>query len=238
MAQSLTAVANGDLTVTLTLTGGTAGQVVDVYAAVLNHGPAADWQPLTVAVLDGTGVWSDTFAAPRGLWVFAGVSMGVPWGMFARVVNAAEDATATLVRKAIRARIELLALPGLMGVFENLSVRDAANLEYPCVVITSEDVAETDEGSMSLTDDVGYPNRLTIADRIDMQDARRLPTFEKWRQTIARAFRHGPLDSPAENFDTRVEYDAIIHPNLPEFEHTVSELTVRAICREPRGLGL
>jgi hypothetical protein len=236
MPATLTTTDNGDLTVTAALAGGGAGDAVDLYATRLDLSDAAGaWASGPAVTLDGTGAASAVLTLPsRGLWHFLAVANGVPWGTAARVLvtdgGATPLAVLTQVRRAIKARIETLGLPFQL-VAENIARDDEANLAYPCVILTSENVAESEDGGLNLTDDVGYPVRVTIADRIDAQDVVMMPSYEYWRETIQRAFRSHRLDSPFENLICRIEPDAIVDPVEPLFQKLVSEFTIRAVCR-------
>lgn len=141
------------------------------------------------------------------------------------------QATATQLRKAVKAAIELLGLP-IVEVVEQWTP-DETDLAYPVVILTPENTAETTEGSMNLTDDIGYPVRVMIADKQEHYDHDALPDYELWRQKIADRFRNKQLASMPSNVICRIEWDGIINPNLPKFMYAVSELVVRGVCREP-----
>lgn len=191
---------------------------------------------------------SEDFAGDRSGSVVMGLAKGYYFAIardttdqslsamtYFRVTDGA-DAVASQVRDAIKARIELLALPGCQEVAIQMTP-DESNLKFPCVLITPHDLQETDEQFLSTLDDIGRPNRVMICHREDAIDHAVIRVLDKWRQDIERAFRNQQMPSPREVVRMRVEYDYIINPNLPKFQFMVSEFVIRVVTREPRGLG-
>lgn len=140
--------------------------------------------------------------------------------------------TATRLRQYVADAIAALGLP-FVAIEQQWTPVDETNLSFPCVILTVENVQETWEGDMNLTDDIGYPVRVMICDKQDAYDHDTLPDYETWRQTIVDRFRNQQIPVGV-NVLCRVEWDAIINPNLPKLMFVVSEFVVRGIFREPR----
>lgn len=148
------------------------------------------------------------------------------------------DAVATRVRAAIKARLLLLDLPEIDGrVYEQFYPDDSA-ATYPCVFLTLEGQSEQEVESTALSDYVAYPVRVMIADTHHPGDHTMLAAYEKWRELIAAAFRNHQLAAVPESVRCRIEPLVIADPSLPMYQHFVSGLVVRAVCKVPRGLGV
>lgn len=218
---------------TAALTADDPGDVWAVYAGPLGN-------PATLAHVGdvvGTGTITVPGSGPLSV-VTEGISLAVftPPGSSVLTATDGTKSTATQFRRAVRDAILLLGLP-IVDVVEQWTP-DETDLEYPVVILTPENTMETTEGSMNLTDDIGYPVRVMIADKQERYDHDALPDYELWRQTIADRFRNRALESPANNFICRIEWDGIINANLPKFMYAVSELVIRGMCREPNNRGV
>src|SRR5262249_15622358 len=108
---------------------------------------------------------------------------------------------------------------------------------YPCICLAI-DAAETQPGTLTGRDDIGYPVRLAIVVRADTNTISNRQTYLAWRQQIFRAFRNQRYDV-AEIIMTTVGRHDIIQPAAKDDrrpEHlVVSSMIIRAVSREPRG---
>lgn len=233
MALVVTFADNGDGTATATVAG-SAGGLVAVQGARLTSSTG----PLAWAVLDSRlGDGDVTFAATPGLYVGRGVEAGLesPPYYFA-VTTGAGLSVATRVRNSITDRITALALPCSSRVFVQVDENEL-NLSFPCTVLSPVGLSESRRSVVAGLDDIGRPTRILILDRADRYDPRKLPDWELWRQTIERAFHNQRMPGVIESFKTEVDNEAIVTAELPKYQYMVSQLVIRAWCRERRGFG-
>lgn len=226
---------NGDGTIDYVVNG-VSGATYNVYYAPLSALPDPDWTLLD-QVTEG-----DTNTAPLPNGYYFGYAYNLYGTDFAPpvyfYVTSTDEAVATRFRAAIKARIQLLALDGIASdrIYEQWTP-DETNLDYPCIVLTPQNVRETVRANFTNTSDIGRPCRVLICDRVDKLEHDKLPRYELWRQQIERAFSEQQLPAPFENVICKIEHDAIIDPHEPAFQMMVSEFAIRGIMREPRGLG-
>jgi hypothetical protein len=222
-----------DGTGVLAAVAGTLGAAVTVYAAGVADrtpfGPAGSRTgdgPLTLAL------------PPRLYWLHAATAAAV-----SPVVGVAAtdglDKVPTRCRAAVAALIGAMDLTGLTRIYEQI-YPDETGVTYPCVQITVEGAAETTgPNGTYAADEVGYPVRVAICDRLSQPpDHRKLPQYEAWRYAISRAFDGRFLDGVPESTRCQVEPYLIADPLLPQYAHYVSGLMVRCFCRVPRGVGV
>jgi hypothetical protein len=174
---------------------------------------------------------------PLGLWFLYLSSAGVLAQTSYVSSSDSALAVATRCRRSVCDTIRLLTIPPASRVYEQ-SFPDPQNVAFPCVLVTVDGVSETDESGLSTRDDVGRPVKVQIADRRSKSDHAKLPDYELWRQAIERCFRNQQLAGVPESKICRIEPYVILDANLPQFEYMVSGLVVRAVCREPRGVGV
>lgn len=221
-------------TATATVTN-TAGEVVNVYTSPFTGYPGS----LPAWTLSGTRAGDGTLTlnlSPGYYWAYAMADQMELSNLVYFQVSSSAEAWATLVRRAIRARILTLGLP-IADVYEQWTP-DESNVTFPCVMLTVENVMETREQVMSLRTDIGRPTRVMICDRQDKYDHARLPDYEMWRQKIERSFSEQQLFvAGVQTVVCKIEYDAIVQPELPKYQFMVSEFVIRTITREPRGFG-
>lgn len=144
---------------------------------------------------------------------------------------------------AVQELIIALHLPGVADasvVVQKLPwARKFTDGVYPFPgVIVSPLGAETmhpEQGTNRL-DDVGYPVHVSIVAADNQDLTSNLGAYLLWRESIARAFRNQPLDGVPEIIRCTVEPQQIVLPE--EFTKGVfhSELLLRFVSREPRGL--
>lgn len=235
MAAALTVVDNADGTgATATVTGSGIGSANSVYVAKAN-GEAGVITP----TLGGSRVGNGTvdLALAKGLWFAYLTSDGVLANLCYFGATDGLDAVATRVRRAIADTIRLLPIPPAARVYEQI-IPDPENASFPCVMLTVDGVSETDEPGLSTRDDIGRPVKVMIADRCNERDHTKLDLYEYWRQSIDRCFRNQQLAGIPESKYCKIEPYIIIDLNMPQYQYMVSGLVVRAICREPRGVGM
>ena len=234
MAATLTIADDEDGTgATATVAGGGAGaaNVVTVYKATGRVGSMVG----TAYTRTGNGTLSLPVA--RGLWFALLTTDGVPAGMVYFAATSGLDAVATRVRRAVADTIRLLNIPPAERVYEQM-IPDESNVSFPCVLVTVDGVQESQETGLSTVDDIGRPVKVAIADRGGKREAQKLAEYEYWRQSIDRCFRSQQLAGIPESVICRIEPNLIIDPNLPQYDYIVTGLVVRAVCREPRGVGV
>lgn len=173
-----------------------------------------------------------------GLWWAYLTSDGVFSGLYYFSATDGLAAVATRCRWSVRDTIRLLSIPPAARVYEQ-AFPDPSDVEFPCTLVTVDGVQETEETGLSTRDDRGRPIKIQIADRADRREViKRLPEYEFWRQSIERCFINQRLAGVPESIKCKIEPYVIIDPSMPQYEYMVSGLVVRAICREPRGVGV
>ncbi len=136
---------------------------------------------------------------------------------------------------AIKTVIEGLPLAGSPPVYDQLFPNDKV-VTLPCILLTLEDMQETQPGILTGLDDIGYPVRVSIVDRNDGDYTVNRPKYLLWRQEIFRAIRNQRLPAVTESAMTFVEPAPIVDKNLPAYAYFISSLVVRCISREKRGV--
>lgn len=144
-----------------------------------------------------------------------------------------------------KATLNLLNLPTFAGgvissaaIFDVLNDKDPNNT-LPCILMTTDKGRKSNEASLNGRDDLGYPIKLLIKDTCIKWDNSRRSLYRGWEQAIYRAFNNQrmPGISPGgTSIVNRVEVGDVT-PVSQEAPQVVCDITVRAICREPRGVG-
>lgn len=233
MAAAFVITDNGDGTgATATVTGSGVGvsNVVTVFRATGQTGE------MTGTPHSRTGDGTISLPVELGQWFAYATSGGAAAGVFYFAASDVTLAVATRVRRAIKNTLELLSLPPAQRVYEQM-YPDERNIAFPCALVTVEGLSETVAQSFSQRDDIEHPVKVEIADRHGKNDHKMLPTYERWREAFARCFVAQQLAGVPESVTCRVDFNIIIDPNLPNYDHVVSGFIVRAVCREPRGVG-
>lgn len=230
---TLTVVDNADGTgATATIAGSSGGANVVYVGRVV--GTVGNMAVLTSAARTGDG--AVTLALAKGLYFAWLVTDGALQAVYYFGATDGLNAVATRCRRAVCDTIRLLNIPPAARVYEQ-AYPDEVNVKYPCILVTVEGVGETADQGLSTRDDIGRPVRVGIADRWDRREHTKLPDWEYWRQCIDRCFREQQLAGVPESKICHIEPYVIIDPNMSQYEHMVSGLVVRAVCREPRGVG-
>lgn len=221
-------------TATATITG-TLGDTVSVYTGRVNGQLGA--VPMTLAG-SRVGDGNLTLTLSRGyFFAYAITPSQARSDLTYFKVTDGQDAVATRIRAGVVATMKLVPIPCCVNIYEQM-FPDESNVSYPCIVCTVDGVQETDESSLSTVDDFGRPVKVLIADRVDKYDHEQLPNYENWRQALIRCFVNQQIPGVPESVRCKIEPYVIIDPNLPQFQHMVSGFVIRAVTREPRGVGV
>lgn len=234
MPPTLAVTDNGDGTAAATVAGSGGGAVAVWVQPVTGSALSGPWAPGGTRAGDGpltltlaAGLYAGYCEAGAGLSgvVFFGVTtatLSVPDRVFA----------------AVKAWAQLLALPCTARVYDYADAADP-NVQYPCLLLTSDDARQTAEGVLNGRDDWGHPVRLLVRDVAAQFDAAAKARFRAWRQALTRAFHNQRLAGVAESVRNVVEPGALLRRVPGDKNRAVaeSELTVRCVTREVRGLG-
>ncbi len=110
---------------------------------------------------------------------------------------------------------------------------DESNVLFPCVLLTADGVAEQVRPDTNVTNLVGHPVRVLIAEKNGRQQHDVLAGVDAWREAVVSAVLYKRLAAVAESVYCEVEPQPIADPHLPLFDHLVSGLVVRCWCRVP-----
>ena len=142
----------------------------------------------------------------------------------------------------IHASIVAIGLTGILDAsirIRKIPVEEPAwSFPYVMVYPISSETMNPDAGT-NQSDDIGYPIGVTMvaADNMDPSDTN-LAKYLKWREDIARTFRNQRISGVAESIRSWIEPGLIREPPAWLHNRWNSRLVVRAICREPRTLGV
>ncbi len=123
---------------------------------------------------------------------------------------------ANIVRKKIRGVLRTEALPVLM---------------------IAPGGSETEERGTNVRDDIVYPVAIDIMDQDPTEFQLNLPTYLRWREMIARAFRWQRLGGVPEIWNCRARYGEIVKPSPQLYGVFWSALVLNFVSREVRGIG-
>lgn len=228
---------------TVTVSGSAGGTVV-VYAMTIDalSLAALGWTSVGSRVGDGTLVLT---LDPAYYWLYAleGVADGVSAPIRAPVTTSTESVTERF-KDALAARFgELVMSPANVGgttpnekVYKRILPATDLTVEYPCIILSNEGVAEALVGGTNSRDDVGYPVVVWMADRNDSGYAERDGLYTLWRQQLIRSVRNWRATGVDEIMTVTVEPQPIYDPKLPAYELVISGFVARGLAREIRGL--
>ncbi len=151
-------------------------------------------------------------------------------------VTDSADAVMTKCFNAVVATLTLLNKPFTQLIIDSQYEGEQPTVNYPCTVVSSEDVSQTDEAVVNARDDIGNPVYLQIMIHCVKFDNTIKNTLRKYRQDVFRAFNNQRLSGVTESIVNKVEFGEIAHVK-GDTPHARSELTIRCITREVRGLG-
>lgn len=151
-------------------------------------------------------------------------------------VTTGDDPVQQQLMDASEARVNLLALDGVIAVYQRELVPDG-NILFPCVLLTYDEQLETRLGGTTGKDDRGRPISLGILD-VDVKDETFKKRTQSWRQSIDRAFQGWVPSDVSEVMTCDVEYGAVIRTETDGQKiYKISDMLLRFRCREARGLG-
>jgi hypothetical protein len=229
---------------TLTVSGSAGGTIV-VYACRIDalSLAALAWTSVGTRVGDGTLTLALTY--PAYYWLYATedgtVDLAAP--IRAPVTTSASSVTERF-KDALAARFsELVMTPANVGgtvpndkVYKRILPAPDLTIEYPCIILSNEGVAESLVGGTNARDDVGYPVVVWMLDRNNSSYSERDGLYTLWRQQLIRAVRNWRAVGVSEIMTVQVEPQPIYDPKLPAYELVVSGFVARGLARELRGL--
>jgi len=211
--------------------------------------------------VDATGLRSPAFAvagtrsgngtltltlAPGYYWIYAQglVSGALAISNLAYVyATEATDALAARCVDAVAARLAGLSMAALNGsvsipndrIYKRTVAAPDGTMAYPCIVLSHEGQRESQEGTTTGKDDIGYPVNVWVLDRDDASREARRKGWLKWRQQVFRSLRNQRLAGVTEVLTVKVEPGMVFDPKLPDYQIVVLGFVVRVLCRELRG---
>lgn len=157
----------------------------------------------------------------------------------------ATDALASRCMDALAARISGLTMAGASDTAGTASYPNArvykqvlpqeGLVQYPCVLLTLEGESESQEGTTTNKDDIGYPIQVAVVDRADSLQPTRRKLWLKWRQQVFRAIRNQRLAGVTESLIVKVTPRLVFDPRLPSYQVVILGFLARCLCRETRG---
>ena len=147
---------------------------------------------------------------------------------------------------AVQARIQTLSLTGIASgsillrkVPWDRDIGTAKTYAYPVVQVSphgQETMVPT--AGTNQKDDVGYAVLVSMMDIDNQRQTYQREQRLRWREAIARTFRHARLPGISEVFDCVVEPNVVVHaPNWLDQNLWTSFLVLRFVARESRGFG-
>lgn len=141
---------------------------------------------------------------------------------------------------AITIRIKGLSLSGVASnniIGGNVLPRDWKDIDdnyLPGVLVTPPG-QETQPGTLTGKDDIGYPCVITMVDKQNQDFQANRARNLLWRQQIFRALRNQPLPAVPGIQLVKIQPGPVIEPTAFKSNRFVSILTAVAISREARG---
>lgn len=169
-------------------------------------------------------------------------------------VTDGRTAAATQLQAALAATLKLLNLPSAtdfaekraagdgewtgVGVYEHL-LDDPTERRYPCLVVSLDEVNETEETGTSDTDDIVYPFRVMLYDSALAPTNQTVRAWVQWcREKVSRALRQQHVLAVPGSVVCRVRPGPVVRRRTdPPFAGYAGGFTVQCVQREPRGLG-
>jgi len=227
-----------------TIAGSVGFNIHTVFVVRMDLTYRGDW--IAAGSIAGSGDGSIDMALAKGLWWAYLETQSFPVGLFASnpvafPVTDGLDVVPTRCRRSIIDVVKLLNLPGIGGrVYDRLWF-DEMNVSYPCVICTTDALAEDKREATSGPEIIGYPTRVEIAENAmeRINDPARAPLWEAWRFSISQALSNLKLPGVPENIRTVVRPLNILESSQPDGKFkVVSGLIATSACRVARGLGV
>lgn len=231
-------------------TGGTVTVAGSDAATVTVYKMAVDATGLTTPTFTSAGTRSGDGTVSVSLsagyyWIYAsGTVSGSPAISNLVYAYATEDTDALISRcvDALAARLAGLTMTTGSGVsvpneriYKRIVPEPDATVEFPCILLTHEGNRESQDGTTTGKDDIGYPVNVLVCDRHGADFVTKRKTWMKWRQQVFRALRNQRLAGVTESLIVRMEPLTMFDPKLPSYQHVILGFVARCVCRETRG---
>lgn len=231
-------------------TGGTVAITGADAATVTVYAMAVDATGLTTPVFTSKGTRSGDgnvtiTLVPGYYWIYAqGLVAGdvAISNLFYAYATEHTDAMASRCVDALEARLAGLVMTTAQGVtlptaniYKRILLATDGDIQYPCILLTHEHGRESQEGTTTGKDDIGYPINVYVIDRHGGDYKTKRKTWLKWRQQVFRALRNQRLAGIVESLTVKMEPDPVFDPKLPAYQVVILGFVARCICRETRG---
>ena len=242
MTLSLAVTDNGNATATATVTGSAAGSTNNVYYASLSYITGVQvWALGGTVTGDGSVTITPTAGAGAYIWNLLNTAAGVTTQAPAVVQALADSATAVHYSclTAVQGRIQGLGLSGIGNTNINVKwlPRDWQSIDdnfLPGVLVAPVG-RETQPGSLTGMDDIGYPVTVAIVEANNQGYTLDLARNLLWRQKIFRALRHFRFAAVQPVITLDVQPGWVVDPEAFDRNRFVSMLQLSCRSREPRG---
>ena len=220
-------------TVTVSGSGGAVVTILTCHADT----PFAGVQFQSVGTLTGDG--SLAVQCPAGFYfVTAMTSTAIATPVVVAVTNQLE-AVGVRVQAAIAARLTLIGMAGIGANVLTQFLPDASEMKYPCAVVHWAGTVESEDSGLNQLDYIAIPIRVDFYDTAfkgSMHEIRNL--YLLWREQTGKALRHQPLPGVPESAWCDEQFGAAVDLGAERDNGSyIGSLVIRAVCREPRGIG-
>ena len=219
---------------TATVTG-SGGAVVTFYTCHADT-PFAGNQFQSVGSITGDG--SLAVMCPPGFYFVTAITSTAAAVPVVGIVTDQLEAVGVRVQEFIVSRLKLIGLAGIGANILTHFLPDSTEMKFPCAVVHWDGTTESEDTGLNALDYIAYPIKVDIYDtgfKGTQHDLRN--QFVIYRQQIGRAFRHQPNGSVPELAWCDVQFGAVVNAAEATQGIYLGSLVIRAMCREPRGLG-
>lgn len=224
-----------------TVAGSTVGSTNTLYRAEFRgHAGPSLFASAGTRTSDGTITLSTGPMRTFYLWYVKSVS-GAVESVSPVVCQALTDESYEAVRtRLIAAVIDTLKLLGLEGIDDSAIVFRADEQDpcqqWPAAMVLFDPTPDVYAGGTNIRDDLGYGIKVAFQDRSDRRSGANVDKWARWRELGERAFRNQRLTGVSESVTCFIEPSVTADPAPPIYEQVVSSFTIRAVCREVRGI--
>ncbi len=228
---------------TVTITGADAA-LVTVYKMAVDATGLTTPTFISAGTRSGNGDVTVTTSAGY-YWIYAqGLVSGSPAisNFLYAYVTEDTDALASRCMDAVAARLAGLTMTTEIGVslptariYKRIVPDPEGTVEFPCILLTHDGNRESQEGTTTGKDDIGYPINVLVCDRHGADLVSKRKTWLKWRQQVFRALRNQRLAGVVESLIVKMEPLQTFDPKLPSYQHLILGFVARCVCRETRG---
>lgn len=227
--------------VTLAISGGGAGDVHTAYVQAFSGGLGASGTWSSSGTRTGNGTID--LSLTNGHYFGYVTSAGTPGPVHYFISSSGTESVHFRCLEAVRARILLCDLDGLSD--DSIVIRqlpsdrgfDDGTYELPGIVISQIGVENQSPGEgTNHRDDVQYPVTITVLAGGNQDLVENQEKYLKWREQINRALRNQRLAGVGEIYRVTVTPGPIVSPNAAWNNYYHSQLIVRCVSREVRGI--